>query len=136
MLRMTPLMAFVLVLLPSAGSGQTSASPRVWTVAGREVLRIRVTVGDLTPDKRVDLYDGRLTEILSNVERPIGVADITMRQAGKAIALLVCDELLVTVLPEDAAANKTTVEKLARIWLSNLRKSVPLLSPRVNPQGA
>jgi hypothetical protein len=38
-------------------------------------------------------------------------------------------------MPEDAAANKTTVEKLGRIWLSNLRKAVPLLSPRVNPRG-
>jgi len=94
-----------------------------------------VTTHGLTPRQRVERYEERLTEILCRVERPITVSDIEMRVSGKHASITVCGDLLVTVLPEDASANKTTVEKLARIWLSNLRKSVPLLSPRENPRG-
>jgi len=135
--RMTFLAVLMFALASSAGAQKAAeeTAPQVWTVADREVLRIRVTIGDMTPFKRVDLFEGRLTEILSRVERPIGVGDIELKMVGKCAAITVCGDLLVTVMPEDAAANKTTVEKLGRIWLSNLRKAVPLLSPRVNPRG-
>lgn len=111
-------------------------APAVWSVAGREVLRIRVAAGGIEPNDRVEKFEERLTEILSRAERPITIADVELQMSGKIGRITVCGDLLVTVLPEDAAANHTTVEQLARIWLSNLRKSVPLLSPRVNPSGA
>lgn len=126
----------VLVLTVMLSAGAAGNAPQVWTVAGREVLRIRVTVQGMTPRERVERFEERLTEILSRVERPLAVNDVELKLEGNHATITVCGELLVTVLPEDAAANRTTVEKLARQWLSNLRKSIPLLSPRVNPRGA
>lgn len=137
MLRKLPgaLGIFLIACATAVPAGSTE-KPEVWTVAGKEVLRIRVTAYGKTPRERVELFDSRLTEIMSLVERPVTVADVQMTISGKTAAITVCGNLLVTVMPEDAEANKTSVEKLARIWLSNLRKTVPLLSPRVNPRGA
>jgi hypothetical protein len=125
-----------LVVGAAAQGPEDPARPEVWSVAGKVVLRLHATVGDVTPRRRVELLDERLTEILSKVERPIGVADIEMHEAGSDVTITVCGDLLVTVLPGDAAPNKTTPAKLGRMWLSSLRKTVPLLSPRVNRGGA
>lgn len=110
--------------------------PEVWSVAGREVLRIRASVGDMTPKRRVELLDQRLTDILSEAETAIGVGDIEMHVHGKTVTITVLGVLLVTVSQADADANRTTTERLGKTWLSNIRKTVPLLSPRVNRGGA
>jgi hypothetical protein len=126
----------VCVLAATARQSGDEQRPEVWSVAGREVLRIRTTVGNMTPRKRVEMLDARLTEILSRVETPIGVADIEMHVQPKLVTITVCGDLLVTISQPDADANKTTPERLGKIWLSNIRKTVPLLSPRVNRGGA
>jgi hypothetical protein len=119
----------------STGADQADR-PEVWAVAGKEVLRFRVAAGGMTPRQRVEELDTRMTNILSKVERAIGVADVEMELQGPTARITVCGDLLVTVLPDDAGANKTTVEKLGRSWLTNIRKTVPQLSPRVNRGGA
>ncbi len=128
------------VCLCAAGASAQDQSdrlrPEVWSVAGREVLRIRVPVGQMSPRQRVELLDQRLTDILSKAETAIGVADIEMATRGKTVSITVLGELLVTVSQADAEANGTTTERLGKMWLSNIRKTVPLLSPRVNRGGA
>ncbi|MBM3496173.1 MAG: hypothetical protein FJX72_17910 [Armatimonadetes bacterium] len=130
------LVVFAFAPAASAQEPQEPEMPEIWSVAGKEVLRIRVTVGSLTPRQRVELLDTRLTEILSKAERAIGVADIELHLHARSATITVCGDLLVTVVQDDADANKTTPERLGRVWLTNIRKTVPLLSPRVNRGGA
>ena len=126
----------VLAVHAAAQQTREAPQPEVWSVAGREVLRIRVAVGGVGPRQRVEILDQRLTDILSAAEAPIGVADIEMEVHGNTVTITVLGELLVTVSQADADANKTTTERLGKVWLSNIRKTVPLLSPRVNRSGA
>jgi len=127
---------FTLIVGVAAQAPDGPDASEVWSVAGKVVLRLHATVGDKTPKRRVELLDERLTEMLSKAERPIGVDDIEMQESGGDVTITVCGDLLVTVLPGDASPNKTTPQKLGRMWLSSLRKTVPLLSPRVNRGGA
>lgn len=133
-LQLVVMCAFAASASPQDASD--ARQPEVWSVAGREVLRIRASVGDMTPRQRVEILDQRLTDILSKAETAIGIGDIEMAVHGKTVTITVLGELLVTVSQADADANKTTTERLGKTWLSNIRKTVPLLSPRVNRGGA
>lgn len=120
----------------SALTAAASAEEAVWSVAGREVFRLRATVGKWTPSRRVDELDGRLTEILSKEDAPLRASDIVLKVNKGATAIYVRGMLLVTVAKEDATACKTTPKKLGQSWLRSLRNTLPLVSPRVNPGGA
>lgn len=137
MWRLACALAALCVLVPAAmaGDDEQATTSEVWSVAGRVVLRLRGTLGEMTPRRRVEVMDERLTEILSKVERPITVSDIELHTGKGAPTITVCGDLLVTVLPGDAEPNRMTPEKLGAAWLSNIRKTVPLLSPRVNRGG-
>ncbi|NUQ70336.1 MAG: hypothetical protein HUU17_05880 [Chthonomonadales bacterium] len=126
----------IVVLAPLAYAQDSVAAPAAWSVANRIVLRLHATVGTMTPQQRVEELESRLTELLSTVERPIGIADIELVTTGNTVSIEVCGSLLVTVLPGDARPNRSTAEGLGRQWTSNLRKTIPLLSPRVNKGGA
>jgi hypothetical protein len=112
------------------------ADESVWSVAGKEVLRMRASVGGLTPDKRVERLDERMNNILSRGDGAVEARHLALKRGRGVIAIFVRGELLVTITPEDAAANNTTREYLAHAWLSNLRKTLPLIAPRINRRGA
>jgi hypothetical protein len=113
-----------------------SRAEAVWAIAGKEVLRLHATVGDLTPEKRVDTLDARVTEILSKGDGTLNASDIVIKEIGKAIGIAVRGDLLVTATYDDAAAQNMTREKLARMWLTAIRNTLPQLAPRVNKSGA
>jgi hypothetical protein len=120
----------------AAGGSAARGEEAVWSLAGKQVLRLHGTAGGLTPMQRVERLDERVTEILSSGDGTLGAADIVLKQEKGIVCITVRGRLLVTVTAEDAAANHTTKEKLGHIWLSNLRKTLPLLAPRENKRGA
>lgn len=125
--------AVAALCLASARPAQADA---VWSVAGKQVLRMRAAVGGMTPDRRVEELDTRLNNVLSRLDSPLKPSDIVVGRRAGSIVILARGDLLVTVTLQDADANRTTPGKLARAWLTNMRKTLPQLSPRVNPQGA
>ncbi len=130
--------AMLAVCIAPAALAQTSSGASdeaVWSVAGKQVLRLHGTVGGMTPQQRVDTLDGRLTDILSQGEAKLGAEDITLKSDGE-VTILVRDKLLVTVTQPDADANHASRVELGKRWLANLRKTLPLLAPRVNTHGA
>lgn len=134
--RAAALLAACTALAPAARA-QAPADPGAdWAVAGRVVFRIRAAYKEMSPERRVEELDYRLNEILSKQDRAIGAADITLTQSKGSAGILVLGDLLVTVTAADAAANKTTVAKLGQVWLANIRKTVPLVTPRLNRGGA
>jgi len=131
---MVAVLAFSLVL--AIGARATPDESAVWSVAGKEVLRLHATVGAMTPLLRVEEVDHRLNEILSKADAPITSADILAHNDKGTVYISINGDLLVTVDGNDAAPNHMTPDKLVQVWLSNIRKTVPQLSPRVNRGGA
>ena len=125
-----------LILLLFCIGFRAYAQESVWSVAGQQVLRLHATVRGVSPAKRVEALDERLNNILSRLGGKLGAEDIVLRKARGTYSILVHKELLVTVTAEDAAANKTKPELLAKTWLSNLRKTIPQVVPKVNREGA
>ena len=122
-----------------AGSISTPASASaeaVWAIAGKEVLRLQAKAGSLTPEKRSEMLDARVTEILSKGDGTLSASDIVIREKAGALAIVVRGDILVTVTREDAEAHNMTREKLARTWLTAVRNTLPQLAPRVNKSGA
>ena len=133
LLRITVL---CLILLLTLVCQAVRADEAVWSVAGKQVLRLHGTLSGVTPDKRVETLDERLTNILSSGDGKLGVEDIVLRSEKGEVSIVVRGDLLVTVTAQDAAANHCSREALAKRWLANLRKTLPQLAPRVNRHGA
>lgn len=111
------------------------AQQAVWSCAGKQVLRLHATVAGVTPAKRVEALDERVTNLLSQ-HSVVAANDITIGRGRGQVYISAFGSVLVTVTPDDAAANHTTRERLAHTWLTNLRGALPLVSPRVNKRGA
>jgi hypothetical protein len=119
--------------LAALGSAHAEA---VWSVAGKEVLRLHATAGGKTPEKRVETLDARVTEILSKGNGTLDAREIKLKKERGTVFITVQGQVLVTVAPNDATSNHTTPEKLGRIWLKNVRNTLPAITPRVNRRGS
>ena len=108
----------------------------VWAIAGKEVLRLHAKAGNLTPEKRAEMLDSRVTEILSKGDGTLSASDINIKDASNTLSIVVRGDTLVTVMAEDANAYHTTRDKLAHTWLTSIRNTLPQLAPRVNKSGA
>jgi hypothetical protein len=111
------------------------AQQAVWSCAGKQVLRLHATAGGVTPEKRVEMLDERVNNVLSK-HSTVAASDITIVKDRGQVYIAAFGQVLVTVTPDDAAANNTTPARLAHTWLTNLRGTLPQLSPRVNKHGA
>jgi|GEM_PF-938278 hypothetical protein len=101
-------------------------------VGGETLLVLRAPVGNMSIRQRVNAVQDRLVTILGAPK--LGMADIVkVKLPDGEYKIDVHHELLVTVTKEDAAANKTTTSKLAGIWLEKLRKVLPEINARPNP---
>jgi|SRR5579872_3610184 len=120
-----------LALTPCAARAEEA----VWSVAGKQVLRLHASAGDWTPQQRVEALDERVNEILSK-DGTLRANEIVLQHTHGQVYITVRGTVLVTVLPGDAEPNHTSREKLAQVWLTNLRNTLPLLAPRVNQHGA
>ena len=127
--------AGLMAILVGVSVSGAATQQAVWSCAGKQVLRLHATVGGVTPEKRVEVLDERVNNVLSK-HSIVAANDITIVKDRGRVFIAAFGEVLVTVTPEDAAANKTTRGRLAHTWLTNLRGTLPQLSPRVNKRGA
>ena len=129
-------LTFIAVMIALISPSIASAEDAVWAIAGKEVLKLHASAGSITPQKRVEMMDARVTEMLSKGDGTLSASDINIREKGDAIVIVVREDTLVTVLTGDASAFHTTREKLAKEWLTSIRNTLPQLAPRVNKRGA
>ena len=127
---------FVAMAVLSLSLASRVRAEAVWAIAGRQVLRLYATVGGLTPEKRVEMMDARVTEMLSKGDGTLSASDINVKDVGGVFAIIVRGDTLVTATAKDAEAHHTSSEKLARTWLTAVRNTLPQLAPRVNKRGA
>lgn len=99
------------------------------------MFKIRVAADGKTIQERVDQVNERLPDILA--AKKIKSSDIKAVPVDKKkdsnINIMVKDHLLVTVTPEDGKANGFTVKKQAEEWIKSLRKTLPKVNAKPNP---
>lgn len=104
---------------------------------GKTLFSIKAQCGGKTPDQRVNDVEARLIDVLG--ETSIKDKDVIVKKDKLATKIYVKNHYLVDVTAEDAKANKTTVEKLARTWRAAIAKQLPsmhLLPEQVGPTKA
>jgi len=101
-------------------------------VGGVLLFRIHATANGMSPKERAEAVDTRLQDILG---APVLKAeDIHIVGTDKNSAkILVKERLLVTVTKADGDFNKVTAQKQAQMWLESLRKSLPKVNAKPNP---
>jgi hypothetical protein len=129
-------LAAAFILLYALSFSTSAQAEAVWAIAGKEVLHLWATVGGLTPEKRVEMLDVRVNEMLSKGDGTLSAVDIVIKEKGGAIAIAVRGDILVTATEQDATAQNMSREKLAKTWLTSIRNTLPQLAPRVNKRGA
>ena len=118
--------------IPSLARAQQNSNQGIVAVGGETVLVLRAASSGMSIKQRVDAVQERLVTILSAPK--LGMSDIVKQPLkGNTYQITVKGHLLVTVTTQDAAVNKTTTRKLADIWLEHLRKVLPQLNAKPNP---
>lgn len=101
-------------------------------VGGVLLFRIHVAANGMSPKQRAEAVDTRLQDILG--APVISPDDVHIVGADKSSAkILVKDRLLVTVTKADGAFNGVTTQKQAQMWVDSLRKTLPKINARPNP---
>jgi len=90
-------------------------------------LRIRTSPQGMTILERAVLIQQRIVEALSYED--VEPANIYTVVRNQQIVIMAGNTMLVTVDQDTAAANGTTPEILAQIWLANLRTALPAAKP-------
>ena len=122
----------VLLALFTLSVSALASNPGDVAVGGELLFTIRVTVEGRTPAQRAGDVEDRLPEILGF--RSIMPADVKVAASGnKNLKITVKNLLLVVVTPADAKVNQVTLRKQAEIWAQRLRKILPLINAKPNP---
>jgi len=112
---------------PAAASGDGDVS-----VGGEHILTVRFPAAGMTIKQRADTITERLATILSDPS--LKPEDIVAVPLGNGEAkITVKDRLLVTVDKQTAKFNTTTPLALAQAWTTHLRKVLPEVNVKPNP---
>lgn len=107
----------------SAASAPPSAS---LTLGGELILTLRSSAGGMTPQQRIDVIDGRISNLLGTPHiKPSDVAVYT--PAGKAPVIYALGRRLITVDAATAAdaGNGRKPLDLAKVWAEKLQQTLP-----------
>ena len=114
----------------------TDKSPVCWGIGGIPIINIRACAGNLTPMDRSMVYDARTVEILSKcVNNPLHPKDFKVQKWNRHIYIVVRDDFLAEVLPQDAAATGMSQMELANEWAKSVRKAFMRIEPIQNKKG-
>ena len=116
-----------------AAAPSTSVAPVVTeppeeiVAGGMVILRLRLTIGGMTPTQRGIILYNRLNDIIS--DRTLEPEDYKPVRKGNDWLVMAGSHLFVTATPQEAKVNMATPLQLAQIWASNLRVAVALARP-------
>lgn len=112
---------------PAAASGEGDVS-----VGGEHILTVRFPAAGMSIKQRADAITERLNTILSDPNlKPEDIVAVSLPN-GEA-KIMVKDKLLVTVDKQTARFNTTTPLALAQSWTTHLRKVLPEVNVKPNP---
>lgn len=101
-------------------------SPTWWAISGYNIVKISQSDGRWTPIMRTELFDARTVEILSRAQvPPLSPSDVKVE--GNAV--VVRGYLLMRVTPQDARAEGSTVQNLAKQWAASVAHVLPRIAP-------
>lgn len=105
----------------------SDTSPSNWAISGYQIIRVIKSDGKDTPIMRAEKMDARTVEILSRAQvPPLRADDIKIMDGNK---IVVRRYFLMQVQPQDAKAEGTTVNALARRWAAGVRRCLPQIAP-------
>jgi hypothetical protein len=118
----------------AAGAQDEAPNPKDGEVAvgGKTILTIRVPSEGMTVKERAEAVTNRLVTILNDSSlRPSDIIAVPLgRNAAK---IMVKNQLLVTIDPQTARINQAKPLALANIWVDHLRRVLPHVSVKPNP---
>lgn len=99
------------------------------SIGGKFIMRIRAGHGNMSMEKRAQIVQDRLVEVLG--ER-LTAEMITLKEVRKdqQYEIYVRGRLLITVTPADAEAARMSVKQQAEHWLKQLQRALPEVSAR------
>ncbi|MDR5710417.1 MAG: hypothetical protein QN172_09185 [Armatimonadota bacterium] len=119
------------LLLGSAALAQGSPENGTIYLCNEVAFRIRTAAGGQTIEQRREAV--RLRLVQAYAQQRITAANITLGSVPGGRAIYVGNQLIVTVTPADASANRTTVPALAQAWLQRLKDLLPRCRLEVPP---
>jgi len=131
------LMAVALGLSMMRVTAQNKPAPPVnpdgmVAVGGVSILTFRFPAAGMSIKQRADAVTARIRAILADPAlKPSDIVAVPMDKSNAKI--MVKDRLLVTIDEETARFNTTTPLALAQAWTQHLRKVLPQLNVKPNP---
>lgn len=87
------------------------------------VLRIRYPAGGMSIEKRAEAVTLRINKYLG--VDPFDPSMVRVAKVNKEYCVMIGNDVIITVDEKTAKYNKTTPEKLAEIWATNIRTIIP-----------
>ncbi len=102
------------------------------SVGGVWVSKITRDASGYSANQRAAEVNKRITNVLSRPELRHTGAAVTVRRDGASALILVADQLIMTVTPEDAAGTGVSTLELARQWAQRLAQGLSKALPDAN----
>lgn len=119
-----------LLAAPQTASAQDFPLSQKIIVANELIHPVRVGAGQYTAEERADKFREILPRVIA--QEPLSPSNIYIRRVDGMPAIYAGRFKLMTVTMADARVNNTTPERLARIWLRNYQRVLPLARPDMN----
>lgn len=102
------------------------------SVGGVWVSKITHDSAGFSADQRAVEVNKRITEVLSSASLRRTGATVAVRPNGGSAMILVNDQLVMTVTPDDVAGTKVSTVELARQWAQRLAQGLSKAIPDPN----
>lgn len=113
---------------PGIGPDGYGWHPSSLDIGGQHILTFRVGSGKLSPADRRNLLEFRLTRALTYTEWRYPVT-MSYRKNPAGMGIYANGLYFVTVTPDDAKINKSTVRSLARQWGRSIKRAFEIVGP-------
>jgi hypothetical protein len=137
-MRPTVVVTFILSLAMTGGAmGGLLPQPAMAdqediSVGGVWVSKITHDAAGFSAQERAVEVTKRITEILSNPTYRHAGAAVAIRPIGQSTAIMVGDQLAMTIMPEDTTGTGVTTMELARQWAQRLAQGLAKALPDAN----
>lgn len=117
------------VVASAVGLSVAQQTPSDVAFAGEFFFRFRVAAGGLSPQARAGVVQERLTQVFTRLYDRGALPTVGVRHHNGWAMIWVTGVLFVTVTPDDARANGTTVRHLASQWGRNTARALRTILP-------
>lgn len=123
--KLTATLLITILLTALACSLAQAADGDIW-LAGYLLLTLKTPDDAKAFQQRVDVVQQRANDLLAYSSK---IPSVEVKKSGGKTIIFAGGKVFLTVTPDDARVNKTTVDKLAKSWAQRLRKILPEATP-------